>query len=95
MRIVFLLICVACVGAFWNDQMPLLRTHELSVDDNRLQLKSINDEIKQLLHIQRANTHDPSEYWTMEQRFIELTKIKDTLKRDMYDLAKAINQNRI
>jgi len=64
----------------------------MSIDDNRLQLKSINDEIKQLLQIQRVYTHDPSEYWGMEQRLIELTKLKDILKTDMYDLAKAINR---
>ena len=96
MRTVLLLVCVACVGAFWNDQMPmrLLRETTTSIDDNRLQMKSVNNEIQQLL--QRVNTYDPSEYWEMEQQFIELTKIKDMLKNDMYDLAKkAINQNRI
>jgi hypothetical protein len=98
MRTVLLLVCVACVGAFWNDQMPmrLLRETTTSIDDNRLQLKSINNEIQQLLQLQRVNTHNPSEYWAIEQQFIELTKIKDILKNDMYDLArKAINQNRI
>jgi hypothetical protein len=96
MCIVLLMLCVACVGAFWNDQLPTLREMKMSIDDNRLQLKSINDEIQQLLQIQRVNTHDPSEYWATEQRFIELTKIKDTLKNDMHDLTKkATNQNRI
>ncbi len=87
------LLLVALTDAFWNDYMPtqMLRTHETltSIEDNRRLCKAVSTEIQNILLLQRA-TDDPSEYWAMEQRFMELIKTEDKLKKDIYDLTKKV-----
>jgi hypothetical protein len=93
-----LLVIPVCVGAYWNDYMASkpLRTHETlsTIDDNRIQCKAINDEIQRIILLQRA-TDDPSEHWALEQRFMDLIKREDYLKRDQFNLMRTfVKDNR-
>ncbi len=86
----------ACAGAFWNDGPPpkLFRTHDqwATIDDNRRQCKAVNDEIQRIILLQRA-THDASEHWALEQRFMDLIREEKRLKRDQFSLMREVTND--
>jgi len=63
------------------------------IEKNRLQCKQIKQDIVNTINTQRA-TDDSSEYWALEQRFMDLISLEDKLKKEQVDMIKEVMKPR-
>ena len=63
------------------------------IEENRLQCKHVKQAIVHLIDTQRT-TDDPDEYWALEQRFIDLIVLEDTLKKRQVKMIREVMNSR-
>ena len=63
------------------------------IEENRLQCKHVKQDIVHIIDTQRA-TDDPDEYWALEQRFIDLIVLEETLKKRQVEMIREVMKPR-